>query len=162
MKKIVIIPYDSEWPEKYQREAAFIEQALGSGCLKIHHIGSTSVPGLNAKPKIDILVVVQDFKSLNISALEEIGFENRGEIIASGRYFSKRNSIKVNLHVFEEGNPLIEDNLLFRDWLRTHNADRDAYARLKQELAPQHTDGMEYCRAKTEFILGIVAKAKNQ
>ena len=68
----------------------------------------------------------------------------------------------IHLHLFEEGNPLIEHDLMFRDWLRTHDDDRYAYSRIKKDLASKHTDGMSYCKAKTEFISKIIEKAKKK
>lgn len=155
---IEIIPYDLKWPQMFESEAKPIQQALGDNCLAVHHFGSTSVPGLSAKPKIDILAVVKQIGSIDSTALEKIGFESRGEVIPTGRYYCKE-SPRVHLHVFEERNPLIAQNLKFRDWLRTHEKDREAYAALKIKLAAVHTDGMSYCRAKTEFINQIIAKA---
>jgi GrpB-like predicted nucleotidyltransferase (UPF0157 family) len=155
---IEIVAYNPEWPQIYEREAAAIKKILGEACLAIHHFGSTSVPGLGAKAKIDILAVVTSFNAVDIPAVEQIGFEYRGEVIATGRYFAKKQP-RIHLHLFEQDNPLIERNLLFRDWLRTHPADREAYAALKQQLAMQHTDGMEYCNAKTTFINTIIDKA---
>ena len=155
---IEVIPYNAQWPEIYEREATPIRKALSDNCLAIHHFGSTSVPGLSAKPKIDILAVVKNFSSVDIPALEELGFDYRGEVIPSGRYLAKENP-KVHLHLFEEGNSLIKRNLIFRNWLRTHESDRNAYAKLKEELACRHTDGMKYCRAKTDFVNIIVEKA---
>lgn len=156
-ENIKIVEYDPKWPQIFENEAHFIKKALGDNCLAIHHFGSTAVKGLAAKPKIDILAVVKNFSSINVSALKDIGFENRGEVIESGRYFSKKNP-KVHLHIFEKGNPLIEKNLKFRDYLRTHDIDRELYAKLKKELAAKHNDGMEYCKAKTDFINKIFQK----
>lgn len=155
---IEIVSYDPEWPQIYEREAAVIKKILGDNCLVMHHFGSTSVSGLSAKPKIDILAVVTTFVSVDIPAVERLGFEYRGEVIVTGRYFAKKQP-RVHLHLFEQGNPVIERNLIFRDWLRMHPADREAYAALKQQLAMQHTDGMEYCNAKTTFINTIIDKA---
>lgn len=158
-KNIEIVSYDPNWPLLYRKEAKQIQNALGDNCLIIEHFGSTSVPGLNAKPKIDILVVVKDFQVLDISSLQKIGFEFRGEVISTGRYFCKKTP-RIHLHIFENGNPLIERNLIFRDWLRTHEEDRFAYAALKMELAEIYRDGMEYCKAKTDFIDQIITKAQ--
>lgn len=154
---VQIVPYDPQWPQIYEKEAPQIQHALN--CLSIHHIGSTSVPGLNAKPKIDILAVVKSFSSVDPSSLERLGFKTRGEKIPTGRYFSKE-SPSIHLHLFEEGNPIIEQDLKFRNWLREHPEDRDAYGAFKQKLAlqfPEH-NGMAFCRAKTAFIQGILAK----
>jgi GrpB-like predicted nucleotidyltransferase (UPF0157 family) len=150
-KNIEITEYNPKWAIIYENESKCIKKLLGNNCLSIHHFGSTSVSGLSAKPKIDILCVIKNFSSINSSGLEQMGFENRGEIIPSGRYFSKKNP-KVHLHIFEKGNKLIDKNLKFRDWLRTHHNDRNDYEKLKKELASTHNDGMSYCNAKTDFI----------
>jgi GrpB-like predicted nucleotidyltransferase (UPF0157 family) len=156
---IQIVPYNPRWPRIYKNEAPLIIQALGSDCLAIHHIGSTAVPALSAKANIDIQAVVKNFSRVDTANLEKLGFENRGEVIPSGRYFKKKTP-SIHLHLFEEGNPLIGRNLMFRDWLRTHDEDRVAYAKIKKDLACKHTDGMSYSNAKTEFINTIIDKAK--
>lgn len=158
VEAIEIVPYDHNWPQMFESEAKTIKSALGDNLLSIHHFGSTSIPGLSAKPKIDILVVVEKLSSIDSDALANLGFENRGEVISTGRYFSK-NLPKVHLHIFEKNNPLIDRNLKFRDWLRTHKDDCDAYVALKTKLAAIHKDGMSYCKAKTEFINQIIEKS---
>ena len=155
---IEIVEYDTKWPEIFGNEAKLIQEALGENCFAIEHFGSTAVPGLCAKPKIDILAVVKDLSLTPVAALERIGFENRGEVIPSGRYFCKAVVPRIHLHIFEEGNPLVEQNLKFRDHLRAHPKDRAAYAKLKKELAADHSDGMSYCHAKTDFINQILQK----
>ncbi len=156
-RKIKLVPYNPKWPQIFQKEAGPIQQALGSNCVALHHFGSTSIPGLCAKPKIDILAVVHKLDAIDVPALEKLGFEARGEVIPSGKYFSKK-SPHVHLHIFEEGNPLIEKDLNFRDYLRTHEEDLKNYASLKAHLAALHEDGMSYSLAKTEFIDQILAK----
>lgn len=158
-KKIELVPYDPKWAEIFAIEAKRIRAALGDTCVAVHHFGSTSIPGLHAKSKIDILAVVKHFEDIHIPALERLGFENRGETIPTGRYFARRQPPRLHVHVFEEGNPIIEKNLRFCDWLRAHEDDRNAYEKLKLELALEHTDGMSYCRAKTDFIEQILRKA---
>ncbi len=138
-ESIEIISYHSEWPRIFEREAGPLELAFGENFLALHHFGSTSVSFLCAKPKIDILAVVKRLSNIDIPALEKLGFADRGEVIVSGRYFSKEHP-KVHLHVFEDGNPNIERNLIFRDWLRTHEKDRNAYAELKKDFITQIID----------------------
>jgi len=160
-ERIEIVSYHSEWPRMFEREAGPLKLAFGENLIALHHFGSTSIPFLCAKPKIDILAVVKQLSKIDISDLQKLGFADRGEVIVSGRYFSKENP-KIHLHVFEEGNPNIERNLIFRDWLRTHENDRNAYASLKKDLAARYDDGMEYCRAKTDFITQIINQALNK
>ena len=157
---VQIVSYDPDWPKIFEEQAHLLKEILRNPDLAIHHFGSTAVPGLSAKPKIDILAVVKRFSLLDTSSLVKIGYEARGEVILTGRYFVKRFPC-IHLHVFEEGNPLIEKNLKFRDWLRSHPEDLATYASLKQTLALQYNEhnGMAYCRAKTAFIEDVVKKA---
>ena len=156
---IEIVPYDPNWIELYNQESNKIRLALGESILSIHHFGSTSIVGLSAKPKIDIMIVVESFLTFDPSALVALNYVNRGEVIPSGRYFSKDTPHKYHVHVFEQGNPLITKNLTFRNWLRTHDKDREEYEKLKIKLSQIHTDGMKYCSDKTDFISKILKKA---
>ena len=158
---IEIVPYDPEWVELYKRESNRIQQKLGAELVSIHHFGSTSIPRLPAKPKIDIMAVVKDLSDFNAPALVNLGYENRGEVIPSGRYFSKDKPYKYHVHVFEAGNPLIEKNLAFRNWLKEDDEDCARYEALKMRLAQTHTDGMKYCSDKTDFIKKILKKAES-
>lgn len=160
---IEVVPYDPQWPKLFESEALLIQQALGDNCLAVHHIGSTSVPGLSAKPIIDILPVVKDILQVDTAtkAMERLGYEAKGEYgIAFRRYFQKGSDVRThNVHVFEEGDPEISRYLRFRDWMRIHNDDAQAYATLKIELAlkfPQ--DILKYCFGKDAFVASIDAK----
>ena len=133
-KKIEVVSYDSNWPKQFEDESSKIKDILGDNFLAIHHVGSTSVPGLSAKPKIDIIAVVKD-PERSIKQLEALGYDYRGEYNIPFHYgFSKRGSINVNLHVYKNNHPEIELNLAFRDYLRAHPNVRDEYAALKLEL----------------------------
>lgn len=135
-KKIVVTPYNSEWPKIFEEEAFKIQEALGEHCVALHHAGSTSVPGLLAKPVIDIIAAVKGSEGI-IPALENIGFKYKGEYnIPMRMYFNKHD---VNLHLYEEGHPEIELNLLFRDYLRTHPEARDEYGLLKEALLKEQS-----------------------
>ena len=125
----------------FEAEAIKIKEALGQNCVAVHHIGSTSVPGLAAKPKIDITMVIKPFTPLEWSVnamtniLESLGYTYKGEWNVPFKYgFTKRGDINVNLHVHEEGHPEIEVLLLFRDYLRKNDKERDEYAALKDEI----------------------------
>jgi GrpB-like predicted nucleotidyltransferase (UPF0157 family) len=148
MKIIEVVPYDPNWPHIYEKEAALIRQALGGNCLAIHHIGSTSVPGLAAKPKIDIIAVVRNL-FFDKSQIEAIGYKYRGGFnIPLRRSFTIRTADRnINLHVFEENDPEIELNILFRDRLRENPSARDEYALLKYKLIAE-----ESSHEKNEFI----------
>lgn len=134
MTKIEVVPYDASWPQQCADEAEQMRRALGDNLLAVHHVGSTSVPGLTAKPKIDILAVVQSPEKA-VEPLASIGYEYRGEYNIPLHYgFSKRRGAQVNLHVYQEGHPEIELNLAFRDYLRQNSHAREEYAALKARL----------------------------
>src|SRR3990167_5600049 len=149
------------WPKIFQDEAAKIKEALGNNCLAIHHIGSTSVPGLAAKPIIDILPVVINLKDVDASNInmQKLGYEIKGEYgFMLRRFFIKENAFHV--HVFEQGNPEIDRHLRFRNWMINNLEDRDAYAFLKEKLAEKYSnDRTSYCFGKDEFVANIDEKA---
>lgn len=133
-KTIIVTPYDPNWPLIFEREALKIKEALGTNCIAIHHIGSTSVPGLPAKPVIDIIGVVKHSEK-TIQPLESLGFKYKGEYnIPMRLYFNRSEGVDTNLHLYEEGHPEIELNLLFRDYLRNHVEACEEYASLKENL----------------------------
>lgn len=134
-RKIEIVPYNPAWPQMFEEEAKIIRQALGESCVALHHVGSTSIPGLTAKPQIDIIVAVKDLVS-SFPPLIKTGYTQKGEFnIPFHMIFDERDGHpRTNIHVFEEDNPEIELNLLFRDYLRNHPEVRDAYGALKHAL----------------------------
>lgn len=161
---VKVVPYDSQWALEFAREAENICKALGSNCIDIHHIGSTSVSGLAAKPIIDMLPVVKDIQLSidSIQEMEQLGYEYKGEFgILFRRYFQKGSQIRThNVHIFEKGNTEIDRHLKFRDWMRTHIDDREAYAKLKQMLAQKYLhDIFSYCCGKDKFVASIDEKA---
>jgi GrpB-like predicted nucleotidyltransferase (UPF0157 family) len=132
--RILTADYDPQWPELFGREADRIRAVLGDLALRIEHTGSTSVPGLVAKPIIDILLVVTDSADENtyVPALEAAGYLLRiREINWYEHRMFKGPDAEINLHVFSSGCPEIDRMLMFRDWLRNNAADRDLYARTK-------------------------------
>lgn len=138
-KQIKVVPYDPNWPKLFGNQASTIQEILGDNCIAIHHIGSTSVPGLSAKPTIDIIAEVKNGLQ-SITPLEKIGFSYKGEWNIPFKYgFAKREGTKVNLHVFEEGHSEIALNLTFRDYLRANPQALKEYAELKQKLLSDDT-----------------------
>lgn len=134
VKNIKVVPYDPNWATIFATESALIKNALGENCIAVHHIGSTSVPDLLAKPKIDLIAEVVDPKK-TIAALKPLDYEYRGEWSIPGKYgFRKRGTVNYNLHLFKKGHPEVELNLVFRDYLRANKEARDKYAKLKQDL----------------------------
>jgi GrpB-like predicted nucleotidyltransferase (UPF0157 family) len=161
---IVLVDYDAEWPRLFAREAERIREALGERALQIEHAGSTSVPGLPAKPILDIVLAVADSANepAYVPALEAAGYVLR---IREPEWFEHRllkgPDTNVNLHVFSRGCSEIERMLLFRDWLRAHESDRVLYERAKRELAQQDWQYTQhYADAKSAVVEEIIARAR--
>ncbi|MBH8602324.1 GrpB family protein [Thermoactinomyces sp. CICC 23799] len=155
--------YDPRWPELFKREAKRIRSALGDKVLRLEHVGSTSVPGLCAKPVIDILLVVKDSsdESAYVPALEKAGYLLR---IREPEWFEHRlfkgPDTDINLHVFSLGAEEIDRMLRFRDWLRSQEADRKKYARVKRRLAKKKWRHIQnYADAKSSIIREIMERA---
>src|SRR6266581_6006754 len=161
---ITLIEYDHAWPENFAREAKRIKAALGERALMVEHIGSTSVPGLVAKPIIDILLVVADSadEPSYVPALEAVGYVLRiREPDWHEHRLFKGPGTNINLHVFTTGSEEIRRVLILRDWLRTNEADRELYARTKQRLASRKWKYVQnYADAKSEVIAGILKRAE--
>ncbi|MBX9787034.1 MAG: GrpB family protein [Alphaproteobacteria bacterium] len=121
----------------FEKKTARIKQTLGNACVAVHHVSSTVVSRLCAKPTL-IIAVVKEW-SLSVSSLEKIGYEYSGGFnIPFHRLFSKRPPFhNINLHIYEEGNPEVELNLLFRDYLHAYPKTLEEYANLKSELVKQ-------------------------
>jgi GrpB-like predicted nucleotidyltransferase (UPF0157 family) len=150
-----IVEYDDAWPTRFAAEADQIRAALGKELRAIEHVGSTSVPGLAAKPIVDIVVSVEDFDTFDVGVLEELGYryapEHEDEL-PERRHFSK---LGFHVHVYEQEHEQLMDYLRFRDYLRTHTEDRDAYAELKLRLA-RELDRASYQDAKSRFVARLV------
>jgi GrpB-like predicted nucleotidyltransferase (UPF0157 family) len=162
--RIELVDYDPEWPRLFAREAARIRTVLGDGALLIEHVGSTSVPDLAAKPRIDILLVVADssVESAYVPALAAAGYvlRVREPDWYEHRMF-KRSDTDINLHVLSQGCPEVERMRRFRDWLRADADDRRLYERTKRALAQRtwkHTQN--YADAKTAVVHEIRARAE--
>ncbi|MGH2441719.1 MAG: GrpB family protein [Chloroflexota bacterium] len=161
---IEIVEYDPQWPELYQREETRIRNALGDAALLIEHVGSTSVEGLVAKPRIDILLAVRspEDESTYVPALETAGYRLN---IREPDWYQHRAfrgpEADLNLHVFPPGSPEIDRMLRFRDHLRTHESDRELYARTKRALARKTWKYTQnYADAKSEIVEAILARAQ--
>ena len=162
-RPITLAEYDSAWPVLYEREAARIRAALADRALLIEHVGSTSVPGLAAKPHIDVLLAVADSsdESSYVPALEDAGYVLH---IREPGWHEHRNfrrlETDLNLHVFSEGCVEIERMLRFRDHLRRNKTDRLLYERTKRELAQRTWKyGQHYADAKTTIVEEILGRA---
>jgi GrpB-like predicted nucleotidyltransferase (UPF0157 family) len=162
-QSVHIAEYDPEWVRRFEREAVRIRAVLGVRVLQLEHVGSTSVPGLAAKPKIDILLVMADSadETAYVPDMQAAGYilQVREPDWYEHRMF-KGPDTDINLHVFTVGCEEIERMLIFRDWLRTHAADRQLYENTKRELAKQEWKYMQnYADAKTVVVKEILARA---
>ncbi len=160
---IVLAEYDPAWPATFEREASRIRAILGDRVRRLEHVGSTSVPGLAAKPIIDMVLALDDSsdESTYVPDLEHAGYRLviREPDWNEHRVF-KGPEANVNLHVYTVGNVEIERYLVFRDWLRTHDDDRELYERTKRELAGRTWKYVQhYADAKTGVVEGIIARA---
>ena len=162
---IQIDDYNPEWPALFEREAVRIRAALGDRVVLLEHVGSTSVPGLAAKPRIDILLVVPNSadEPSYVPPLEAAGYvlRIREPDWHEHRVF-KGPDTDVNLHVFSTSSSEIERMLLFRDWLRSNPSDRRLYERTKRELARREWKYTQnYADAKTEVVEEILVRARD-
>ena len=161
--RIALIPYDPEWPRRFERQAARVRTALGSGALRIEHVGSTSVPGLSAKPFIDIVLEVANSadEAAYVPNLEAAGYvlRIREPKWHEHRLFTSPHE-EIKLHVFGRDCPEIRRMIEFRNRLRDHAADRELYARTKRELAQRRWRYVQdYADAKSEVVEAILARA---
>lgn len=161
---IQIVDYDPAWPGLFEREAERVQAALGDRVLLLEHVGSTSVPGLAAKPKIDMLLAVANSadESTYVPALEAAGYrlQIREPDWYEHRMF-KGPDTDINLHVYSLGCPEIDRVLLFRNWLRSNPSDLQLYERTKRELARREWKYMQnYADAKTAVVEEIIARAQ--
>jgi len=154
-RKIEVVDYDATWPALFREEAAAIRRALGDQVTALEHGGSTSVPGLAAKPIIDMWAALRGpIGEDDIKAMDSLGYEYLGEsALPDQDFFVKRASPSYYLHCYPAGHPEWDRHLAFRDWLRAHPEGAAAYASLKRELAKRFpADALAYTEAKSEFI----------
>lgn len=161
--RIELHEYDPGWPKRFDREATRVRHTLGERVLRLEHVGSTSVPGLPAKPIIDIVLEVPDSgeEPQYVPDLEAAGYvlRIREPGLMEHRLF-KTPEEDVHLHVFSAGCPETDRMITFRDWLRSNEVDRDLYLRAKRDLASRDWKYMQqYADAKTDVIAGIMARA---
>ncbi len=162
-REIVVADYDPIWPHWFESAAFRIREALGDKVLQLDHVGSTSVRGLLAKPLIDINMAVADTTNEDayVPPLEAIGYKLR---IREPDWHEHRllrgYDPPVNLHVYNPGCEELDRTVRLRDWLRTHEDDRDLYARTKRELAQKKWKYVQnYADAKSEVIQDILGRA---
>ena len=156
--RVRIVPHDEAWVKLYEVEASQLRDALGGSLRVLEHVGSTAVPGLAAKPVIDIAASVESLDELDVAALEALGYgyvPAFEEELPNRRYFERGD---YHLHVYEREHEEFMDYVRFRDYLRTHPEDAEAYGALKLRLAFEHSDDRgAYQEAKAPFVARLVA-----
>lgn len=164
MRKVEVKPYSEKWKSDFEKEAKKLQVIFDSEVTEIHHIGSTSVIGLAAKPIIDIMPVVKDILQIDSynAEMARIGYEAKGENgIPGRRYFQKGGNDRTHhVHIYEEGSQEIERHLAFRDFLRIHPSIAKQYGELKVGLAGQFPDDIDaYIEGKADFAAEIERQA---
>ncbi|MEB2282750.1 GrpB family protein [Lysinibacillus xylanilyticus] len=165
MRIIKVVDHNHKWSNDYQREERSIRAILQEELVNCFHIGSTSVPGLKAKPIIDILLVVNDIHKLESFSkqFQEIGYEVKGEFGITGRrYFRKGGDHRTHqIHAFQYNNIAeIERHLAFRDYLRKHPEVCRQYGEIKSQLAKQYPNDIDgYCHGKDDFVKSVEKEA---
>ena len=157
MRKLLVVDYDPAWPDLFRTESALLDHTFGGLAIGIHHIGSTAVPNLPAKPIIDILVEVTDLAALDALSddMIAIGYTPEGEFGISGRrYFHKGGDERTHqIHAFASGDFNLKRHIAFRDYLRSKPTVARAYGELKKRNAITcNNDREKYCAGKNDFI----------
>ncbi|TMD31248.1 MAG: GrpB family protein [Chloroflexi bacterium] len=157
---IEVVDYDMAWPVRFEEEQVRLRRALGDMIVALEHGGSTSVPGLAAKPVIDIWVALRvSLREEDIQAMAAIGYQYLGESVLENQdFFVKQGAPVCNVHCYPAGDPEWDRHLRFRDWLRSHPDGAAAYAKLKRDLAMRFgADRLAYTEAKSDFIDAALA-----
>lgn len=163
--RVIVVDYHTEWPKLFEKESQKLAAIFKDELVDIHHIGSTSVEGLAAKPIIDILPVVKSIENVDALTVKmnEIGYEVLGEFgIAGRRYFRKGENLRTHqIHVFQEDNHyVITRHLAVRDYLRVHSEKSKLYGDLKKKLANAFPDDIEcYIDGKNLFVKALEEEA---
>lgn len=164
IRRILVVAYDPAWPDEFARIQSELQPALGEDVLTIEHVGSTSVPGLAAKPIIDIDVVIEANKlDKVITRLADIGYVHEGDLGIPGReafkYSGKEHQMQHNLYVCNKDAAELRRQVTFRDWLRSHPEDRDAYGEVKLKMAARYPHDIDaYIQGKSACIAAIYRK----
>ena len=164
-EEVTLVPYDPAWPQMFEAERKNIEAALGDWVIEIHHIGSTAIPGLAAKPVIDIMIAVRQLEDAIecIGSLGDLGYAFIDHPQNTDRRFFRKGVPRTHhVHIVAQGNAELRDHLAFRDALRSNPAWRDQYAALKIDLAERHrNDRAQYTVSKTEFVRRVLSTIKS-
>ncbi|AUJ23447.1 GrpB family protein [Virgibacillus dokdonensis] len=164
MREVVVIPYQSQWQQLFGQEATYIKELFQTELVTIHHIGSTAVPDLAAKPIIDIMPVVKSIEEVGeyIEGMENLGYHALGEYGIEGRRFFIKGEYKRthHVHMFQQGDQHIKRHIAFRDYLIHHPSTAIEYGNLKLTLAKNYPNQMEkYMSGKNDFVKDVEQRA---
>lgn len=154
--KIRLTEYDDKWIHKYEEEVNLLELIFGEEIITFEHFGSTSVPGMKAKPVIDMMCIVKDINKIDSfnEKMNSLGYEVAGEWGLPGRRVFRKGgeNRSHHIHFYQFDNPQIHRHLIFRDYLRSHPDEVELYTNLKVELAERFDDTSFYSQAKKPFV----------
>lgn len=159
---IEVVPHNPAWKDIYTAEKTLLLDVFSGLAISIHHIGSTAIPGIKAKPVIDIMIIAQDIEKVDElnPAMIQLGYNPHGEYGIPGRRYFNKDTEGVrshHVHSYAPGNPEIEAHLNFRDYLRAHPDEAQAYSQLKETLAAQYRhDSVTYTESKSDFVQRIL------
>lgn len=160
--EVFLVPWTEEWKSEFLLEKEKIQKRIDEYTVNVHHIGSTSIKHLSAKPIIDIAVELKDFNDGDKAAelLEDLEYDYKGtNILPDRHYFIKGEPRTHQIHMYEYGNKYLQEQLVFRDYLRTHVEARIKYEQLKLDLSQLNkNDKHKYAAEKTTFIKSILEK----
>ncbi len=164
-RRVELVPHDPAWADQAAAEGVRLSIALGEALVIVEHLGSTAIPGIAAKPTIDLFPVVRSLAALDArrAEIEALGYEWRGEFGIPGRRFCTRDeagSRRFNVHCFEEGSDELIRHRVFRDYLLAHPDEARAYEAEKRAAAAAHpTDTLAYNDAKSDWIMACQDRA---
>jgi GrpB-like predicted nucleotidyltransferase (UPF0157 family) len=164
-RKYHVQPYNPAWPKQFETDAKVLKGIFGDDTVAIEHIGSTSVPGMDGKPTIDILILVNDLAvaDKHVAAMKDAGYEHLvGYVSPDSVLFRKMkdNTLLSNVHVFQKDHPHVREMLTLRNYLRSHPEEVTAYSDLKKELFQKYPDDYAtYRKLKDEYMVGLKSRA---
>ncbi|MEH6947151.1 GrpB family protein [Bacillus sp. JJ634] len=160
--KVFLVPWTTEWEQEFLLEKERIQNIIREYIVNVHHIGSTAVKNLSAKPIIDIAIEIKDFRDGQncVEFLEKLGYSYKGENVLPDRhYFSKGEPRTHQIHMYQSGNKYLLEQLKFRDYLRNNDESKVEYERLKLKLATLNKNNKhKYADKKTDFIKSTLEK----
>lgn len=158
--EVFLVPWTTEWETEFILEKKRIQDVIGKYIVDVHHIGSTAVKNLSAKPIIDIAIELKDFKDGEkcVKLLEKLGYSYKGtNVLPDRHYFNKGEPRTHQIHMYQNGNRYLLEQLSFRDYLRENETARYQYEKLKQELSSVSKGNKhKYSEDKTDFVKYIL------